>query len=506
MTVESNNRVSSICAECGAPIAFELGSMQVQCDHCEAGLVVDQGQRLVRLACPACGGNFYYIDGSMCGSCPYCEASLLALSRDRLLRYVFRPRTECPEAAQGAALELLPFWHLAGLLFGWDVGSRVTFEEEAVQYNSEGQPNAPPVPMRKDSGPMRRVRNRVVDVSQPDPAVRALGICSLRMRAGVFPMEPFCAEHKELGRVVPPSVDATEIRGRLRGRAMSKSSPTEGMTRLSAQRKDLVAEELALYYYPFWVKRAGDEVAAWDAMSGEPEPLAAPQEAPRSVASTAFDQLKLIELSCGECGEALPAGNHSMVLPCTACGQFWRVAREGLEPFSARYARPQAEAQEPVWLPFWRVPCTLVYGGRKVRRAGDVRNVLGVITPPGELPRAPAGAPLCYYVSAYGNMRAPRVDHAARDMTRVQPALKPGPAGEGDLYHCFYGAQDARQLSYITWINIMPGVVPHRLRSLRVQPGEPELWYVPFDSRGRELVSLVTGLRYDKSAFRGVRH
>ena len=98
MSPEENKpqKVSSICTECGAPLTFELGALQVRCEHCDAGLVVDKGQRLVRLCCPACAGNFYYLDGSMCGRCPYCDASLLAVSHDRLLRYVIRPVAERP--------------------------------------------------------------------------------------------------------------------------------------------------------------------------------------------------------------------------------------------------------------------------------------------------------------------------------------------------------------------------------------------------------------------------
>ena len=41
---------------------------------------------------------------------------------------------------------------------------------------------------------------------------------------------------------------------------------------------------------------------------------------------------------------------------------------------------------------------------------------------------------------------------------------------------------------------------------MRMTTGQEQLWYVPFQARGRELVNLVTGLRYDRSSFRGVRH
>ncbi len=501
-------KVSSICSECGAPLAFEVGAMQVRCDHCDAGLVVDKGQRLVRLSCPACAGNFYYLDGSMCGRCPYCDAGLLAVSHDRLLRYVIRPVAERPEGADEATLELLPFWHLSALLYGWDVGSRVTYEDDrAAQYDAQGHPESQSTPVRNDTGPMKGRRDRVVDTSIPDPATYSLGVTSLRLRAAVFPLEPFAEEHEAIGRVVPPSLELAEVRDKLWTRAMAIGAPGDGMTRLDCQRHDLVARELALYYYPFWVLRRGDDPPMiWDAVTGEQEHLGTPVEAPASKADGVFDQLKVMELTCAECGNELPAGNHSMVIPCTNCGCFWEVTRDGLQAFSASYARAALEADELAWLPFWCVPCNLVYGGRKALKVGDVRNVLNIIAPPMKLPRAPAAAQLRYFVSAYGSMKGPKIDCAARDMTRLQPSLKSGATGTGELYHCFYSQQDAREMAYVTWIGVLPGVVPHRLRSLRVRAGDPQLWYVPFEDRGRELVNLLTGMRYDKSIFRGVRH
>jgi hypothetical protein len=238
------------------------------------------------------------------------------------------------------------------------------------------------------------------------------------------------------------------------------------------------------------------------------EPLAQAAEPPR-VGDTLslFDEMTLIELECPECTEPLPRGNHSQIIPCTACGQFWRVGREGLTPFPARYARPQGTPQGPIlWLPFWRIEAAVRYGGREARQVKDLRNQLGVMRPRAELPTAPPDAPLCYYVPAFGAARAPRLDYAARDMTRLQPVLEAGEQGEGELFTCFYSPEDALRLAYVTWIPILPGVVIPRLRSLRVETGTPALWYVPFDDRGRELSNLLTGFRYDRSTFRGVRH
>lgn len=508
MSSVNTKRVSSICNECGAPMDFELGTLQVQCSHCEAGMVVEQGQRLVRLDCPRCRGNFYYLDGSMCGHCPYCDASLLAVCEGRLLRFIIRPQEAAqPRGSQGAKLLLLPFWHMGGLLYGWDVGSRVTYEEPDTSQNEQQDAEAQNVPIRNDTGPMKFFRGRVVDIHQPDPATLALGVTSLRLRAAVFPLEPFDAEHESLGQVVPAIMDLEDVRSQLYERTMNPGRPTEGMTRLDCQRLDLVSTTISLYYYPFWVRsRSGEAPEVWDGVTGNPETLGTPVDAPEAAPASAFDSIKMIELICEKCGAPLPAGNHSMVLPCTACGLFWQVTRDGLQPFSAHFARSVQEAGDLHWLPFWRIPSTLNYGGKQASRVLDMRNVLGMIKPLGGCPSAPPSDPLSYYVAAYGAMKMPRIDHAARDMTRTQPLLKKGQRPGGEIFHCFYGPQDARDLAYVTWMLIVPGTVPHRLRSLRIQTGEPELWYVPFADRGRELVNQITGVRYDRSAFKGVRH
>ena len=508
-------KVSGICSECGADLAFPLGSMQVQCDHCDAGLVVEQGQRLVRLNCPVCAGNFYYLDGAMAGRCPYCDASLLALSRHRLLRYVIRPAAGGPpEGAEGAELELLPFWHLTGLLLGWDIGKQVVREQNndphAYSEPPESMDAALPTTTRRDSGPMRGFRGRVADLNLPDPAAHALGITSLRLRAAVFPLEPFVEEHESLGRVHPPLMPMKEARSQLRERAIRLGDPTDGMTQLDVQRLDLVCQEMALYYYPFWIRQGGDSPELWDGVSGDREPLGTAVTAPpgQGDAEGAFDQLKVLELKCEACGAVLQPGNHSMVIPCEACGAFWEVTRDGLAPMEAYFARPPGGVipEQTIWLPFWRVPVKVRYGGKLAHRVVDLRNVMGVMRPPFDHPRASPDSQLCFYVAAYGALHAPRVDHAARDMTRAQPLLKHGTLGRGEQYHCFFSADDARRLGYATLLQVITGTVPHRIRSMRMTTGRERLWYVPFQAKGRELVNLVTGLRYDRSSFRGVRH
>lgn len=509
-------RISSICSECGAPVGFELGASQVRCEHCGAGLAVDRGQRLLRLSCPGCGGNFYSLDGSLSGRCPFCRASLLALTRDRVLQFVIPPAVRPPPRADGAELLLLPFWHLKGLVLGWDVGIKVTVEDDLTSRSSQMSANetydayGPPQPIKKASGPLKVFRGRVVDLSLPDPVTRAIGATSLHWRAAVFPMEPYAERHEQLGRVVRPALEVEQVRGELVSRAHRIGSLEEGITRLDCQRQDLVCEELSLLYYPFWSSDGpGGERTLTDGVTGEPEPSSRPGgPGPSAAASGVLDDLRVIELRCGVCGEELRAGNRSVVLPCAGCGSFWRVTRDGLGRFEASYGAPRVSAGggARVWLPFWRVPVELGYCGKQATTVADLIARLGVTRATSVVEPEPLDAPLCYYAPAYGALRAPRVDHAARDMTRTQPRLEPGEAREGELFTCFFGPDDARRLTYVTWIQVLPSAVAHQLRSLRVAPGDPALWYLPFEERERELVNLVTGARYERAAFRGLRH
>jgi len=493
-------------------VTFEIGAVQVTCEHCGGGLVVEQGTRLVRLGCPRCGGNFYYIDGSLCGHCPYCDASLLALARDRVLRYVVRPEAEAPAEAEGAELMFLPFWHLGGLLYAWQVGKKVEVVEDrsmAVDHQ-DGSGGDAVGKIRKDSGPKKAWAGRVLNQTLPDPASSAFGVTSLRLRAAVFPLEPFGREHEQLGRVVPSTLDHQRAKEKLFAHTMRLASAAEGLTQVDCQRFDLVAEALSLYYYPFWVlKKEDGSYALWDAVSGRAERTATPVEAPAAPERGIFDELQLIELNCSACGAVLPAGNHSVVLPCRGCGRFWQVTRQGLAPFEAHYALPRVAAQgTPVWLPFWRINAQLSYAGKPANQVADLVKVLGVMIPPGDKPKAAPDSALCFFVPAFGALKAPRVDHAARDLTRYQPALEQTQPGKGELYNCFFGEDDARALGYATWILVVQGTVPHRIRSLRIETGAARLWYVPFDEDpgGRELINLLTGVRYERAAFRGVRH
>jgi hypothetical protein len=201
-----------------------------------------------------------------------------------------------------------------------------------------------------------------------------------------------------------------------------------------------------------------------------------------------------------------------VVLPCSGCDRFWQVTPEGLKGFEARFARPteeqETEREGIQWLPFWRVSAQVTFKARPVERAEQVTAALGVKPPPGRSLADPAAAP-CYYTPAYGAMLAPRVEHAARDMTRAQQVLAPAAAPKRaarELYHCFYSARDAQNLAYAAWLALLPSMAVQELRTLRIRPGGAELWFVPFQRRGRELVNLVNGGTYDVTTFSGVRH
>jgi predicted RNA-binding Zn-ribbon protein involved in translation (DUF1610 family) len=495
--------VSSICPECGADIQSPLGQGQITCNYCNAGLAISDGL-LVRLACPSCGGNFYYIDGSMCGSCPFCEAALLALTRHRVLRFVIRPQAEAP--VSGASLRLLPFWRLTAMSMGWDFGTKSKIEVESGPRYGEDPNSSMPSVTRSDSGPQKNFRGRVVDVSLPDSATAALGVSSLRLRAAVFPVEAFSAEHEALGTIAPVILDVDSARERLLARALSWGSSIDGL-KLECQRIDLIGSSLALLYYPFWFAGAGDAIQAWDAVNGEPEPLVSsstPETA--SPQGAVFDDLRVIELKCGECGSPLPEGNRAVIFPCQKCGHFWVCEKEGLTPFRALYARPQIQQQRMFWLPFWQTEVTIRWRGQRASTISDLRRVLHVMQPRVDGPQPPDDAQLVYYAPAFGALRMPRLDFASRDLTRLQPQLQPGPVGEGELYHCFFGPEDAQALAHVVWLQLLTGAAARIVRTLRVETGATTLWYLPFGDQGREVVNLVSGVRYDRSAFLGVKH
>ena len=334
------------------------------------------------------------------------------------------------------------------------------------------------------------------------------GITSLRHRTSIFPLEPFANEHESIGEFVPIAQAHISAKERLLDRAMGLSVPTGvELTQIECRRFDVLAGSLSLYYYPFWIQRKPDEsYEIYDAVSGLPEKLGLPEKNPVHQEPTIFDQLQVIELKCNNCHEPLPSGNHSVVLPCKNCGAFWQVTSKGLESFKAYYTAPQIPYKNLAWLPFWQIEVALSYASKVASKVKDLVEVLGVLRPPGNTPMADPNDPLTFYVPAYGSMRVPRLDHAARDLTRVQPLLKQAPTGQGELFNCFYTAEDAAKLSYASWIQILPGTVLYRLRSLRTQTNNATLWYLPFDRKSRELISLVTGISYEKSSFRGVCH
>lgn len=510
--------VSGVCTECGASIRYAPTREQVRCDYCGAGLAVQREGYLVRLACPACGGNFHFVDGSMAGSCPFCEVRLLALTRERLLRFVVEPDpARAPAPEPGATLVFAPFWRLSGLLFSWEVGTRrrLIAGADASATGAEGQGGSlPSVPRRVDDGPGKAFTGRVVDVHAPDPAARNLGLTSLRLRGALHPVVPFREEHERRGELAAPLLDVTNARESLYESAIDHAYSSQGLE-VSCRRVDIAVETLSLLYYPFWFSALGAPRRAWDAVSGAEERLASSAPDPSGpdgagrVSSAVFDELKLIELRCGACHSALAPSNRAVVFPCAACKTFWVAEREGLKPFEARLARPAhplVPAESLMWLPFWRVGVELSYDRRRVATVDELHALLG--TRRASLPAnaQPGAAPLCYYAPAYGALRAPRVDHAARDLTRLQPRLEAGEHEAGETFHCFYAPDDARRLAYATWVQLLPGADARRIRSLRVRSAAVELWYLPFGKRERELRCLLSGRSYERSSFRGVGH
>lgn len=471
---DERDLVSSVCAECGAFLHYKSGATHVTCSYCEARHVLgDQG--LVRLACPTCQGNFYYIDGAMCGTCPYCEASLLALTNERLLRWVIPPEADAP--LPGAELQFVPFWRLTALLYCWDMNPR----------EAEG----------------KRFRGLVASRLIPDATAIALGITNLRLRLSVHPMEPFAQQHESLGRVLPVSLDPKSARAQLHDTILNQDVVGDQSSRLEIQRVDLMLETLSVIYYPFWIFNAGLKPQAWDGVSGDEEAVFPTQIEAANGTPAIFDQLKVVELSCGECGSPLSVGTHSVILPCASCGAFWVAGEGGLEAFTASYADPEYRGEPTLWLPQWQVSVEVGFAGKSASTVAEMYDLLGVRRPPGSGQVDRPDAPLCYYAPAYGSLRGPRLDVVALDMTMVQPVLREHAGGDGERIACFNGPEDARRMGYVSWIKLLPGT--KRLKSLRVQPRDVRLWYLPFQAQGIDLLNLMTGVNYNRQVLRGVR-
>lgn len=511
MTSSSAPQVQGFCSECAAPLSWALGTPLVRCEYCGSGVAIDGQSQAVRLACPSCGGDLYAVDGAMAARCPYCAAALLALTRKRLLRYVVSAPFDVGPPVAGATLYFLPFWHLTGVVMGWDVGKQTRKALDRGGYVDDGGADGEVLPTTSsvEVGPAKVFQGRVVQTWIADPATRAWGITSLGSRAAVFPVEPFDpSRHERMGAVVPTSISCAEAEENLVAQGLGLGYAADGL-RLECQRRDLVGESFSLLYYPFWARRdQSGEMTLWDAVTREAEPVGARGEAPSARASEVFDELEVIELRCGRCGGQLEPGPRPVVLPCRACHTFWVAGRHGLEPFEARYAAVQLELDqgEPIWLPYWQVRVDVQYCGRPAATVGQMRKVLGIRPPrlPGDVGAADSESPLHYYVPAFGALRAPRIDVAGRDLTRAQPRLDAVDPVDGAVVSCFYAPEDAERLSYVVWLQILAGAVPRRLRSLRIRTGEVALWYLPFAATQRELRSLVSGMRYDRAVFRGV--
>jgi tRNA threonylcarbamoyladenosine modification (KEOPS) complex Pcc1 subunit len=424
-----------------------------------------------------------------------------------VLRYLVVAEPELGSRPTETKLVYLPFWRLSALLYSCDIGKRQR-ASESVSASGKIPLMGRGVFIWSTTSPSKLLGGRVVERHLADSATTALGVASLRLRGAIYPVEPFRQEHEGRGEVVAPTLDYEVVREALYRSAIEFGYSGDNI-RLECQRADIVAERLSLLYYPFWVRRAAGSVAVWDAVSGEPEPLHESTAAPSVQSSPAFDELTLVELRCGGCQSPLAPGNRTVVYPCHECHTFWVAERDGLRPFEAHYARPLQRldsGEEPIWLPFWRVECRLGYWEKTIRTVGELRSKLGIRPLPADVGAGADAGKLAYFVAAYGALRAPRLDHAARDLTRLQPELTVGEYQKGEEFRCFYAPSDAHELAYASWLQLIPGAIGKRLRSLRVQVGLTELWYLPFGAKGRELRSLTSGRRYERSAFRGVGH
>ncbi|MCB9556985.1 MAG: hypothetical protein H6707_12835 [Deltaproteobacteria bacterium] len=492
---------TAICSECGADVRFAVGTSQVRCDHCRGGLVICE-QLLVRLSCPNCGGNFCSLDGALCGHCPYCETPVLGLTRDNVIQLIAPAKASAPEPT--AKLVFLPFWRMTGLVYGWTIGAKLEVPIDAGTGMSSGEATAlPSALISNEEAPS----GRVFDISLADPATLAHGVTSLRFRAQLQTFEPYDASvHHSSAEVVAPARSIAEAKDDLTQQALNLGHSANNLARIDCQRADVVSATLMQLLYPFWI--CGDQI--YDAVNGHREQTVELSAPPPSLASQLFDDLRIIELRCPGCQQALAVESRPAVLICDSCGRAWQVGEEGLEPITVRYAKPQlASEAATIQLPFWRVQCSVSFSGQTADKSIDLYQRLGALRPPHT---EVSDGPLHYYTPAFGALRAPRLDPAARALTlrQIVPhplAGLPQHSTQRQRFQCFFGASDAARMGYAIWLSILPTAAWRRARTLRVQTSAPQLWYLPFCGDGnRELRCLLTGQQFDRQVFRGLAH
>ncbi len=178
---------------------------------------------------------------------------------------------------------------------------------------------------------------------------------------------------------------------------------------------------------------------------------------------TASIELKL--LKCPQCSTPVPAEEDEVAWVCATCGAGLQLTEAGLSPLPVHWAVARPGARADSWRPFWSFAGAVQFQQR-ISYSGHLD------------PEALWNNPLRFFVPAYKCPLA-QLQSLGADLTRRQPALQAGPAGQ--LAGCTFLPDDARRVAEFVVLTI-EAARPDKLRSVQfsLRLAAPELWVLPF--------------------------
>ena len=170
-------------------------------------------------------------------------------------------------------------------------------------------------------------------------------------------------------------------------------------------------------------------------------------------------------LKCPQCSTPVPAEEDEVAWVCATCGTGLQLGEAGLERVGVHWAATAAGARVDAWRPFWVFTGSAHFSNR-ISYNGHAE------------PEPLWNQPVRFFVPVYICPLA-QLQSLGADLTRRQPALQSGPAGE--LKGCSFLPDDARRAAEFVVLSI-EAARPDKLRTVQfsLQLGAPELWVLPF--------------------------
>jgi hypothetical protein len=171
-------------------------------------------------------------------------------------------------------------------------------------------------------------------------------------------------------------------------------------------------------------------------------------------------------LKCPTCSTPVPAEEDEAAWVCATCGAGLQLTSDGLAPLTVHWAVARQGARPDAWRPFWAL-------------AGQAQFHQRVSYKGHEEPEPLWARPVRFYVPAFA-ITLDKLQSLGADLTRRQPALRPGPAA-GALQGVSLLPDDARRVAEFVVLTI-EATRPDKLRSVQfdLQLAAPELWVLPF--------------------------